>query len=148
MLVRAIPWPKLIGIGIALIGAGCLMHSIASSLYPYGRLDRVDPFVGVIFVLGLILFPLSYPLYRARDWARLVLFFISLLIWAAFIAMELAWIIGSGNRYDGYALNKISHAGVLLSILALLGVLTLALLHPDVVQAFRRRATLYDRRNI
>jgi uncharacterized membrane protein len=148
MLVRAITWPKLIGVGIAVIGVGCLMHSIGSSLYPHGRLDHIDPITGVLFVLGLLLFLLSYPLYWARDWARRVLFFIFLLIWAAFVAVALAWVTGSDDRYDGYVLNKISHAGVLLAILGLLGVLTLALLHPDVVQAFQRRAALDDHQNI
>ena len=156
--MRALTWPKLIGSTVGLLGFGSMMSAVGA----YLPLSLTDPFplrgleswfaVGAS-VLGL---SLSYPLYRACDWARRILFVILLLICVGFAIIFLASVIRRPNiAYDGPEsaftpevvagfrrqehFVRLTRAGDSLCALTLAGFLTIALLHPDVVQAFRRR---------
>jgi hypothetical protein len=166
-IMRALTWPKLIGTTVGLIGFGSMMSAVGAYL-PVSLFT--DPFplrgpeswvaVGAS-VLGLAL---AYPLYRACDWARRVLFVISLLFCVGFTIIFLASVFRRPNiAYDGDASRitaeqiadfrrqehfvRLNRAGDSLWPLTLAGFLTIALLHPDVVQAFRRRATPDDHQN-
>jgi hypothetical protein len=166
-LVRALTWPKLIGSTVGLIGFGGIM-SAAGAYLPLRLFTDPFPvgpeasFAVVISVLGL---GLSYPLYRGCDWARRVLFVISLLICVGFTIIFLASAFRRPRiAYDGPEsaftpkvvaefrwqehFIRLARAGDSLCALALAGFLTIALLHPDVAQAFRRRTTPDDRQNI
>ena len=166
--MRGLTWPKLIGSTVGLIGLGSMMSAVGAYL-PVSLFT--DPFplrgpeswvaVGAS-VLGLAL---AYPLYRACDWARRVLFVISLLFCVGFTIIFLASVIRRPQiAYDGPEsaftpevvagfrrqehFLRLSRGGDSMCALTLAGFLTIALLHPDVVQAFRRRATADDRQNI
>lgn len=165
-VMRALTWPKLIGSTVGLFGVASLM----SALGAYFPVNLTDPFplrgpeswfAVLASVLGLVL---SYPLYRACDWARRALFVISLLSCVGFAIIFLASALLrpsiayddfgytptekdiAGMRRNGH-LVRLSKAGDSLFSLTLVGFLTIALLHPDVVQAFRRRATRDEHEN-
>jgi hypothetical protein len=155
--MRALTWPRLIGITVGLIGLGGLLSTFVRHL-PLALFTDSWPlgleswFAVGISVLGLAL---SYPLFSAHDWARRVLFVISLLICLGFAIIFSAAVIRRPNiAYDGAEsaftpevvaeirreelVARLSKAGDALWPLTLSTFLTLVLIHPDVVRAFRR----------
>jgi hypothetical protein len=166
-VMRALTWPKLIGGAVGVIGLGSIMSAVGAYL-PLSLFTDAFPvgpegwFAVLASVMCLVL---SYPLYRGCDWARRALFVISLFICVGFTIVFLSSVFRRPKiAYDGDASRitaeqiadfrrqelfvRLTRAGNSLWPLTLAGFLTVALLHPDVVQAFRRRATPDDHQNI
>lgn len=165
--MRALTWPKLIGSAVGLTGFGGMMSAVGAYLplrlftdaFPVGPEGRFAVIAGVVCLA------LSYPLYRGYDWARRVLFVLSLFICVGFTIMFLASVFRRPRiAYDGpesmftpevvadfrrqELFVRLNRAGDSLWPVALSGFLTIALLHPDVVQAFRRGTTPDNHENI
>jgi hypothetical protein len=160
-LVHTLTWPRFIGITVGLLGFGSLLSSIGADLplslfTPSFHLLPVESFFAV--GLSALFLALSYPLYRAHDWARRVLFCFSLVILAGLIIIfgsavarrpRLA-LDGPPSAFTPDAIARIrgeelvlrlSRGGELFCAVTLQSFLTLGLLHPDVVRAFHRRGT-------
>ena len=82
MFGRALTWPKLIGCAVGFFGVGAAVSAFGACLQ-LGLFSRPPDLVGpatwLTLSAGVLLFALSIPLYRSHDWARIVLFVISLL---------------------------------------------------------------------
>ena len=144
-VMRALTWPRLIGGAVGLIGLGSMMSAVGVYLPLRLFTDAfpVGPEGWLAVLASVVCLALSYPLYRGCDWARRVLFVISLLICVGFTIIFLASVF---RRQELFA--RLTRAGDFVWPLTLAGFLTIALLHPDVIQAFRKRATSDDHQNI
>ena len=165
--MRALTWPKLIGSAVGLVGLGSLMSVVGAYLPPRLFPDAfpVGPEGWFAVLAAVVCLGLSCPLYRGCDWARRALFLISLLICVGFTIIFLASAFRRPRiAYDGpesaftpkVVANfqwqehfiRLTRAGDSLCALSLAGFLTIALLHPDVVHAFRRHPTHDDHQRI
>ena len=161
--MRALTWPKLIGSAVGLVGLGSLMSVVGAYLPPRLFPDAfpVGPEGWFAVLAAVVCLGLSCPLYRGCDWARRVLFVILLLVCVGFAIIFLACVFRRPQiAYDGpesvftpkvvadfrwqERFIRVTRVGDSLCALALAGFLSIGLLHPDVVQAFRRRATPND----
>lgn len=154
-------WPKLIGGTVGLVGLSGLFFA-ACECMPLGFREpfplRLEGWAGL--VAGVPLLALSYPLFRGSDWARRILFVLSLSVCLGFTIVLLATAVRRpAIAYDGPAnmieqeipdwrlqeyFIQFTRAGRWLFPVALSVFLTMALLHPDVVRAFRKRAALNE----
>lgn len=156
---RVPAWPKLIGSGVGLIGLGLLLSAAGRylpSLFvsePFAR----HPADGLLqLIAGVIALTLSFFLYRAHNWARRALFCLSVALLACATVLFVFLAAWLKTTYDGpesafpaeviadmhrqELFTRLEQISPWLCGVALLGSITLALLHPDVAQAFQRRA--------
>ena len=160
-LIRTITWPALIGAAVAAFGFGCLLTTLgtqwiglAVDLAARGDYWFLFKMALPLFA-GLILLFLAYPLFRARDWARRAL--LSLLVVVAvtgtvlcfrFSRPKIAYDNFSGEELSaeqlahmrrGDTLMHLSRIGGYICVITVPTALAFALLHPSVVDSFRRR---------
>ena len=163
----AFPWPTLISIAVAVSATGIMMFSIGG--YVQSRLHiPIDAAAKAIEMPWLtsagsiLLFALSYPLYRARAWARTTLFILSALacvaiaihgvssvLLASSVSINGSWSAEeiAGFRRSGY-ISGVIQSGIVVYILAAQAFITAVLQHPDVVRSFRGTAAVDSVQNI
>ncbi len=151
-------WPKLLGAAVGCFGLGYLIFTFTDCL-------RMGAFTNSPFPIGFarwscvglsaVLFLLSLPVYRAHDWARVVLLWLSIFAWVFLFAFSVVMVarkhialidvktsvltceqIAEFER--GETIFRLMNAGSALALLAPLALFIGVLHHPDVRKAFIR----------
>ena len=157
MLGMRLAWPKIIGAVFALLGIGTFMSEFGNclrmGLFTHPPVNLISPITWFNVAVGVSFIILSYPLWRARNWARVALLIVYSVICLADLSLALLTVrdhwhlaenaIGpltsaqfSSIREAG-RLYTMMEGGDYLSVLSRVMLVICLLCHPDVVRCFK-----------